>query len=151
MTQNLNWLLSFSEIQMKMLLLLSTSQLSSLQAMAKTVSDIPTETLSHHLICFLLFLLLACFCSCLVVRPCFDCSPIVFTPPVSAAYMIHAALNSCRLINHWGSSHVLVRCLVFQRSVMREFLLTKLINAEISCYKAERFSKLEVGAKKPVF
>ncbi|KAK1795491.1 hypothetical protein P4O66_010661, partial [Electrophorus voltai] len=28
-------------------------------------------------------------------------------------------------------------------SVLREFLLTKLINAEISCYKAERFSRLE--------
>ncbi|XP_053092586.1 rap1 GTPase-activating protein 1 isoform X6 [Pangasianodon hypophthalmus] len=28
-------------------------------------------------------------------------------------------------------------------SVFREFLLTKLINAEISCYRAERFSKLE--------
>ncbi len=26
----------------------------------------------------------------------------------------------------------------------REFLLTKLINAETACYKAERFSKLEV-------
>ncbi|KAG7475414.1 rap1 GTPase-activating protein 2-like [Solea senegalensis] len=29
------------------------------------------------------------------------------------------------------------------RSLLREFLLTKLINAEISCYKAESFSKLE--------
>lgn len=28
--------------------------------------------------------------------------------------------------------------------MLREFLLTKLINAEISCYKAQRFSKLEV-------
>ncbi|CAM4702130.1 unnamed protein product [Leuciscus chuanchicus] len=28
-------------------------------------------------------------------------------------------------------------------SVLREFLLTKLINAEISCYKAEKFSRLE--------
>ncbi|XP_034409683.1 rap1 GTPase-activating protein 1 isoform X3 [Cyclopterus lumpus] len=29
-------------------------------------------------------------------------------------------------------------------SLLREFLLTKLINAEISCYKAQRFSRLEV-------
>ncbi|TRY89495.1 hypothetical protein DNTS_016068 [Danionella cerebrum] len=28
-------------------------------------------------------------------------------------------------------------------SILREFLLTKLINAEISCYKAEKFSRLE--------
>ena len=27
----------------------------------------------------------------------------------------------------------------------REFLLTKLINAEHACYKADRFAKLEVG------
>ncbi|KAG7237591.1 hypothetical protein INR49_032037 [Caranx melampygus] len=33
------------------------------------------------------------------------------------------------------------------RSVMREFLLTKLINAEISCYKSERFSKLELRTR----
>lgn len=33
---------------------------------------------------------------------------------------------------------------IFQSSLLREFLLTKLINAEISCYKAERFSRLEV-------
>uniref|UniRef100_A0A3B4YPT6 Rap1 GTPase-activating protein 1-like n=1 Tax=Seriola lalandi dorsalis TaxID=1841481 RepID=A0A3B4YPT6_SERLL len=33
------------------------------------------------------------------------------------------------------------------RSVLREFLLTKLINAEISCYKAERFSKLELRTR----
>ncbi|XP_017579931.2 rap1 GTPase-activating protein 2 [Pygocentrus nattereri] len=32
-------------------------------------------------------------------------------------------------------------------SVFREFLLTKLINAEISCYKAERFSKLELRTR----
>lgn len=36
----------------------------------------------------------------------------------------------------------------FQGSVLREFLLTKLINAEISCYKAERFSRLEVTSHK---
>ena len=35
--------------------------------------------------------------------------------------------------------------LVLQSSLLRQFLLTKLINAEISCYKAERFSRLEVG------
>ena len=28
----------------------------------------------------------------------------------------------------------------------QEFLLTKLINAEYACYKAEKFAKLEVGA-----
>ncbi|XP_056236229.1 rap1 GTPase-activating protein 2 isoform X2 [Seriola aureovittata] len=33
------------------------------------------------------------------------------------------------------------------RSVLREFLLTKLINAEISCYKAVRFSKLELRTR----
>lgn len=33
---------------------------------------------------------------------------------------------------------------VFQQSLLREFLLTKLINAEISCYKAQQFSRLEV-------
>ncbi|XP_040900157.1 rap1 GTPase-activating protein 2 isoform X2 [Toxotes jaculatrix] len=33
------------------------------------------------------------------------------------------------------------------RSLLREFLLTKLINAEISCYKAERFSKLELRTR----
>ncbi|CAI9586277.1 unnamed protein product, partial [Staurois parvus] len=33
---------------------------------------------------------------------------------------------------------------VFQKNQQfREFLLTKLINAEVSCYKAERFSKLQ--------
>ncbi|XP_055066379.2 rap1 GTPase-activating protein 1 [Misgurnus anguillicaudatus] len=32
-------------------------------------------------------------------------------------------------------------------SVLREFLLTKLINAEISCYKAERFSRLELRTR----
>ncbi|KAF4087696.1 hypothetical protein AMELA_G00073430 [Ameiurus melas] len=32
-------------------------------------------------------------------------------------------------------------------SVFREFLLTKLINAEISCYRAERFSKLELRTR----
>ncbi|XP_066539970.1 rap1 GTPase-activating protein 1 [Hoplias malabaricus] len=32
-------------------------------------------------------------------------------------------------------------------SVFREFLLAKLINAEISCYKAERFSKLELRTR----
>lgn len=36
----------------------------------------------------------------------------------------------------------------FQGSVLREFLLTKLINAEISCYKAEIFSRLEVTIHK---
>lgn len=35
---------------------------------------------------------------------------------------------------------------VFPKSQeFREFLLTKLINAEIACYKAEKFSKLEVS------
>lgn len=33
---------------------------------------------------------------------------------------------------------------MFQQSLLREFLLTKLINAEISCYKAQQFSRLEV-------
>ncbi|XP_015805659.3 rap1 GTPase-activating protein 2 isoform X2 [Nothobranchius furzeri] len=33
------------------------------------------------------------------------------------------------------------------RSHLREFLLTKLINAEISCYKAEQFSKLELRTR----
>ncbi|XP_062847869.1 rap1 GTPase-activating protein 2 [Trichomycterus rosablanca] len=32
-------------------------------------------------------------------------------------------------------------------SIFREFLLTKLINAEISCYRAERFSKLELRTR----
>ncbi|KAK2855281.1 hypothetical protein Q7C36_007150 [Tachysurus vachellii] len=32
-------------------------------------------------------------------------------------------------------------------SVFREFLLSKLINAEISCYRAERFSKLELRTR----
>ncbi|XP_031432829.1 rap1 GTPase-activating protein 2 isoform X2 [Clupea harengus] len=32
-------------------------------------------------------------------------------------------------------------------SVLREFLLTKLINAEISCYKSDRFSRLEVRTR----
>ncbi|XP_030012931.1 rap1 GTPase-activating protein 2 [Sphaeramia orbicularis] len=32
-------------------------------------------------------------------------------------------------------------------SLLRDFLLTKLINAEISCYKAERFSKLELRTR----
>uniref|UniRef100_A0A8C2D8K2 Rap1 GTPase-activating protein 1-like n=1 Tax=Cyprinus carpio TaxID=7962 RepID=A0A8C2D8K2_CYPCA len=35
----------------------------------------------------------------------------------------------------------------FQSSVLREFLLTKLINAEISCYKAEKFSRLELRTR----
>ncbi|XP_028280242.1 rap1 GTPase-activating protein 2 [Parambassis ranga] len=33
------------------------------------------------------------------------------------------------------------------RSQLREFLLTKLINAEISCYKAEQFSRLELRTR----
>ncbi|XP_046884738.1 rap1 GTPase-activating protein 1 isoform X1 [Hypomesus transpacificus] len=33
------------------------------------------------------------------------------------------------------------------RSILREFLLTKLINAEISCYKAEQFSRLELRTR----
>ncbi|XP_010883253.2 rap1 GTPase-activating protein 2 isoform X1 [Esox lucius] len=33
------------------------------------------------------------------------------------------------------------------KSLLREFLLTKLINAEISCYKAERFSRLELRTR----
>lgn len=33
---------------------------------------------------------------------------------------------------------------MFKQSLLREFLLTKLINAEISCYKAQQFSRLEV-------
>ncbi|KAM7421023.1 hypothetical protein PAMA_015289 [Pampus argenteus] len=33
------------------------------------------------------------------------------------------------------------------RSLLREFLLTKLINAEISCYKAEQFSRLELRTR----
>ncbi|KAM7383309.1 hypothetical protein PAMP_002974 [Pampus punctatissimus] len=36
---------------------------------------------------------------------------------------------------------------VYQRSLLREFLLTKLINAEISCYKAEQFSRLELRTR----
>ncbi|XP_034553148.1 rap1 GTPase-activating protein 2 [Notolabrus celidotus] len=34
-----------------------------------------------------------------------------------------------------------------EQSIMREFLLTKLINAEISCYKAQRFSRLELRTR----
>uniref|UniRef100_A0A4W5QMC4 Si:ch1073-90m23.1 n=1 Tax=Hucho hucho TaxID=62062 RepID=A0A4W5QMC4_9TELE len=34
-----------------------------------------------------------------------------------------------------------------ESSLLREFLLTKLINAEISCYKAERFSRLELRTR----
>ncbi|XP_018973726.1 rap1 GTPase-activating protein 2 [Cyprinus carpio] len=34
-----------------------------------------------------------------------------------------------------------------ESSVLREFLLTKLINAEISCYKAEKFSRLELRTR----
>ena len=40
-------------------------------------------------------------------------------------------------------------CILFssiQGPEFREFLLTKLINAEKACYKAERFAKLEVSA-----
>lgn len=37
-----------------------------------------------------------------------------------------------------------VYVLMFQRSLLREFLLTKLINAEICSYKAQQFSRLEV-------
>ncbi|XP_060905227.1 rap1 GTPase-activating protein 1 isoform X2 [Labrus mixtus] len=33
------------------------------------------------------------------------------------------------------------------RSLLREFLLTKLINAQISCYKAQRFSRLELRTR----
>ncbi|XP_054638019.1 rap1 GTPase-activating protein 2 isoform X2 [Dunckerocampus dactyliophorus] len=33
------------------------------------------------------------------------------------------------------------------RTLLREFLLTKLINAEISCYKAEQFSRLELRTR----
>lgn len=33
------------------------------------------------------------------------------------------------------------------RILLREFLLTKLINAEISCYKAQRFSRLELRTR----
>ncbi|KAM8826671.1 rap1 GTPase-activating protein 1 isoform 2-T2 [Synchiropus picturatus] len=33
------------------------------------------------------------------------------------------------------------------RHLLREFLLTKLINAEISCYKGERFSRLELRTR----
>ena len=36
--------------------------------------------------------------------------------------------------------------LLIQGPEFREFLLTKLINAENACYKAERFAKLEVSA-----
>ncbi|KAG7271557.1 hypothetical protein CRUP_027831 [Coryphaenoides rupestris] len=35
----------------------------------------------------------------------------------------------------------------YQSSLLRQFLLTKLINAEISCYKAERFSRLELRTR----
>ncbi|XP_074540008.1 rap1 GTPase-activating protein 2 [Halichoeres trimaculatus] len=34
-----------------------------------------------------------------------------------------------------------------EQSMLREFLLTKLINAEISCYKAQRFSRLELRTR----
>uniref|UniRef100_A0A8C4DI92 Rap-GAP domain-containing protein n=1 Tax=Dicentrarchus labrax TaxID=13489 RepID=A0A8C4DI92_DICLA len=34
-----------------------------------------------------------------------------------------------------------------ERSLLREFLLTKLINAEISCYKAQQFSRLELRTR----
>ena len=40
---------------------------------------------------------------------------------------------------------------VFEKgSEFREFLLTKLINAEHACYKADRFAKLEVRTKPSV-
>lgn len=32
----------------------------------------------------------------------------------------------------------------FQSPEFREFLLTKLINAELACYKSDRFARLEV-------
>ncbi|XP_068610720.1 rap1 GTPase-activating protein 1 isoform X2 [Brachionichthys hirsutus] len=34
-----------------------------------------------------------------------------------------------------------------ERSLLRDFLLTKLINAEISCYKAQQFSRLELRTR----
>lgn len=36
---------------------------------------------------------------------------------------------------------------MFQGPEFREFLLAKLLNAELACYKAEQFAKLEVGRK----
>lgn len=34
-----------------------------------------------------------------------------------------------------------------QSPEFRDFLLTKLINAELACYRSDRFAKLEVGTK----
>lgn len=58
------------------------------------------------------------------------------------AHLNHDSRATNQLLRCFLSLYFL--CPVFQRSMLREFLLTKLINAEISCYKAQQFSRLEV-------
>lgn len=90
-------------------------------------------------------MLIKCFFSCL----CFDDPPCKlccnsskhFGPHLT--YLIPDSTN--QLLRSFISRCVL--CPAFQRSLLREFLLTKLINAEISCYKAQQFSRLEVEEK----
>lgn len=69
------------------------------------------------------------------------------TGAVFKVMCIRTTPNQSSQFNYWHYSCVFC-CPVFQRSLLREFLLTKLINAEISCYKAQQFSRLEVKKKK---
>lgn len=82
------------------------------------------------------------------------CPPAAAVQPLSCdpvrlslwSLLVTSYLNHYSQINYWDASYVF-QCPVFQRSLLREFLLTKLINAEISCYKAQQFSRLEVEEK----
>ncbi|XP_018409333.1 PREDICTED: rap1 GTPase-activating protein 1-like [Nanorana parkeri] len=81
----------------------------------------------------------------------------IFSPDMITSHFLHCfvVIQSCR--SHSGDTLYKVRLFsvtlggsafenpaVFQKNQQfREFLLTKLINAEVSCYKAERFSKLQ--------
>lgn len=84
-------------------------------------------------------LCLPAYAPCLVNTPYSTCPACERVSP-HLAYLNHCSTD--QLLRCFTSPGSL--CPVFQRSLLREFLLTKLINAEISCYKAQQFSRLEV-------
>lgn len=83
-------------------------------------------------------------------KPCFDHSPskLFYCSTCEHLSSHFACLNHKPIIE---MPHRSVSSPVFQHSLLREFLLTKLINAEISCYKAQQFSRLEVEGKNLLF
>ncbi|XP_066457905.1 rap1 GTPase-activating protein 1-like [Eleutherodactylus coqui] len=84
----------------------------------------------------------------------------VFSPDIITSHFLHCYIVVQSLSSHSGDTlykvsvtarddvpgfePTLPNPTVFQKNQQfREFLLTKLINAEVSCYRAERFSKLQ--------